>query len=365
MERIIILAYFLLAPSLMLKAAQPFSGEMNPDAVRTVCNAVATWQMDNFEKVKRNNLSWVNGALYRGMIEWANLENNQEIFDFLMNIGKKNRWAMPSRVYHADDICVGQAFIEMYRKYKDRRMLQPVMERAFYVASHPSSAPMSKADEKGRMNAGRGAMLCLWQPRSMPLYMLLRGNKSILITWTVNSASVRIRFMIRKNICIIGTVCAFHCASRMEPNSSGVVVMAGYLPLSRLFWKICPLTTPHAVTILRSFAKWLKEWLTHRIVPARGMQVCLILPRIPTLKTAFPLSFVTDWAGDSEPGSFPERNMNVLLSADGNRLSVMFMQTASWDMFSPLAMHLGKQEPIRLRLMASADCCWPEVKSSV
>lgn len=150
MERIIILAYFLLAPSLMLKAAQPFSGEMNPDAVRTVCNAVATWQMDNFEKVKRNNLSWVNGALYRGMIEWANLENNQEIFDFLMNIGKKNRWAMPSRVYHADDICVGQAFIEMYRKYKDRRMLQPVMERAFYVASHPSSAPMSKADEKGK-----------------------------------------------------------------------------------------------------------------------------------------------------------------------------------------------------------------------
>lgn len=131
-------------------ADQPFSGEMSPAAVRTVCDAVASWQIENFKKIKRNNLSWTNGALYRGMIEWANLEQSQEIFDFLMKIGKANRWAMASRVYHADDICVGQAFIEMYRKYKDPRMLQPAMERAFYVASHPSDALMSKADERGK-----------------------------------------------------------------------------------------------------------------------------------------------------------------------------------------------------------------------
>ncbi len=151
MKRILLTIQVLfIVSSFVTHAAQPFSGQMSPDAVRTVCNAVATWQIDNFKKFKRSNLSWTNGALYRGMIEWANLEQDQKIFDFLMKIGKTNRWAMASRVYHADDICVGQAFIEMYRKYKDPRMLQPAMERAFYVASHPSQAPMSKADEKGK-----------------------------------------------------------------------------------------------------------------------------------------------------------------------------------------------------------------------
>ena len=57
---------------------------------------------------------------------------------------------MWDRAYHADDICVGQAFIEMYRKVGDRRMLQPVLERAFYVASHPSKAPLLKTDAIGK-----------------------------------------------------------------------------------------------------------------------------------------------------------------------------------------------------------------------
>ena len=56
---------------------------------------------------------------------------------------------MWDRVYHADDICVGQAFIEMYRRFDDKRMLQPVMERAYYVASHPSKATLQKTDAIG------------------------------------------------------------------------------------------------------------------------------------------------------------------------------------------------------------------------
>jgi len=45
---------------------------------------------------------------------------------------------------------VGQSFIEMYKKTGDKKMLQPVMERAFYVAIHPSAAPLSKTDKIGK-----------------------------------------------------------------------------------------------------------------------------------------------------------------------------------------------------------------------
>src|SRR5699024_6533788 len=65
---------------------------------------------------------------------------NKSCYDFVRAIGEKYNWNMWDRVYNADDICVGQAFIEMYRKFDDRRMLQPGLERASYVASHTSKA---------------------------------------------------------------------------------------------------------------------------------------------------------------------------------------------------------------------------------
>lgn len=150
MKKILTTLCILCVSATGLHAAEPFSGKADPKPIREVCNAVAAWQIANFDAVKHGNLSWTNGALYRGMFEWAELDGNQAIFDFLMQIGKKNKWAMGSRVYHADDICVGQAFIEMYRKFGDKKMLQPVMERAFYIASHPSQAPLSKKDPVGK-----------------------------------------------------------------------------------------------------------------------------------------------------------------------------------------------------------------------
>ena len=150
MKKIFLTVCLLCSQAMWLWASQPFSGKSDPADIKRVCDAVARWQIDNFGSVKHHELDWTNGALYRGMFEWANLNDDQRIFDFLMDVGKRNKWAMLSRVYHADDICVGQAFIEMYRKFGDKKMLQPVMERAYYVANHPSMAPMSKKDDLGK-----------------------------------------------------------------------------------------------------------------------------------------------------------------------------------------------------------------------
>lgn len=133
-----------------LCAANPFSGSMKKGDVEKVCNAVAKWQIVNHEQVKHNQLDWTNGTLYRGMTEWGKTSGNQDCYNFVNEIGEKHNWNVWDRVYHADDICVGQAFIEMYRKMGDRRMLQPTLERAFYVASHPSKAPLLKIDAIGK-----------------------------------------------------------------------------------------------------------------------------------------------------------------------------------------------------------------------
>lgn len=144
-----ILALFLVSINCSLNAQQLFSSKMEKEDITKVCNAVSEWQITHHNEVKHNPLDWTNGALYRGMTEWGKVSGNQSCYDFVRTIGEKHKWNMWNRVYHADDICVGQAFIEMYRRFDDKRMLQPVMERAYYVASHPSKAPLQKTDAVG------------------------------------------------------------------------------------------------------------------------------------------------------------------------------------------------------------------------
>lgn len=144
------LASVLAAGISLVSYAGEFSGKMNEGDVRKVCDAVAQWQIANFDSCPHHNLQWTNGALYRGMVEWGKVAGNADCLDFLMAVGDKNGWAMWDRVWHADDICVGQAFIELYRIHRRPEMLQPVMERAYYVANHPSTAPLTKNDEKGK-----------------------------------------------------------------------------------------------------------------------------------------------------------------------------------------------------------------------
>lgn len=147
MKKILIL--LLVSVGCSLSAQPPFPAKMTKEDVAKVCDAVARWQIARHGEVKHHPLDWTNGALYRGMTEWGKVSANESCYDFVRAVGEKHNWNMWSRVYHADDICVGQAFIEMYRKEGDKRMLQPVMERAYYVAAHPSKAPLQKSDAIG------------------------------------------------------------------------------------------------------------------------------------------------------------------------------------------------------------------------
>ncbi|MDD6252693.1 MAG: glycoside hydrolase family 88 protein [Bacteroidales bacterium] len=115
------------------------SGTMNAkndkEAIKEIANRVTDWQIANFTGKtytgkNRVILDWANGALFRGMVEWSDKTGYQPAEDFVMNIGKKTNWQMARRLYHADDICVGQAFLLLYEKYKDESMFIHAKERA-------------------------------------------------------------------------------------------------------------------------------------------------------------------------------------------------------------------------------------------
>ena len=114
-----------------------------------IANRVAQWQIDNFGRYlskgdRRSDQHWANGALYRGMVVWAETSGYKPCEEFVLGIGRRNGWCMGRRQYHADDICVGQAYLMLYQRYGDTAMLRPVLQRRWSglpsQAARPSHA---------------------------------------------------------------------------------------------------------------------------------------------------------------------------------------------------------------------------------
>ena len=75
------------------------------------------------------------------MLDWAELaereDGNKDYFKWLTRIGSRNGWQPDKRMYHADDIAVSQLFIDLYRKYKNKYMLNPTIARTDWVMKNP------------------------------------------------------------------------------------------------------------------------------------------------------------------------------------------------------------------------------------
>ncbi|MDR1274701.1 MAG: glycoside hydrolase family 88 protein [Odoribacteraceae bacterium] len=100
---------------------------------------VADWQIANQPKVRHQPLGWENAALYIGMMDWAEIAGGEEnpYYKFLRAIGERGGWQPAKRMYHADDICVSQVYIELYRKYQRPSMLWPTFARVQWVMANP------------------------------------------------------------------------------------------------------------------------------------------------------------------------------------------------------------------------------------
>lgn len=139
---------FILMLSMMMgqlnaKSNLPFTRQETKNIMRKV----ADWQIADLQVHQRyDDLNWTHATLYRGMIDWAELSESTDGYDgyyrWLKRIGRRNHYQMAKSMYHADDIAVGQAFLDLYIKYKDPRMLWPVQARTDFVITHPASCNM-------------------------------------------------------------------------------------------------------------------------------------------------------------------------------------------------------------------------------
>jgi rhamnogalacturonyl hydrolase YesR len=113
---------------------------------KAVMRRVADWQIANPPKAdaEHDDVSWTMAPLYMGMLDWAELAEQTDHDDtyskWVLRIGRRNQFQMGRYMYHADFVAVGQPFIDLYLKYKEPKMIAPVMARANWVVDN---LPMS------------------------------------------------------------------------------------------------------------------------------------------------------------------------------------------------------------------------------
>src|SRR5690348_10297396 len=71
---------------------------------------VAQWQLAH---PNHNLYDWTNGAFYAGIFATYETTRSPELMSALMDMGEKNQWKPGPRFDHADDIAIGQTYIDL------------------------------------------------------------------------------------------------------------------------------------------------------------------------------------------------------------------------------------------------------------
>ena len=128
-----------------------FKSDINKSDIKTILKAVADWQIRT--PLAHDLADWTNGALYSGMVEWAGIADDNSYYEWLKDISEKNVWSYmvrknPLGKYHADDYCVAQTYIELYRKYKEKNMIKPMEEYLDQIIKNPATGNLKFENTK-------------------------------------------------------------------------------------------------------------------------------------------------------------------------------------------------------------------------
>lgn len=116
--------------------------------VRGVMRKVADWQILHQPKVVHAPTDWTNGALYIGMLDWGELaeatEKDTAYTRWVEGIGNGCRWAARPRKNHAhaDNFTVSQAWLRLYRRFGEKKRMEPTQKRIDAILAKPSTVAL-------------------------------------------------------------------------------------------------------------------------------------------------------------------------------------------------------------------------------
>lgn len=123
--------------------------------IHTLLNKLADWQIENFTYETEGSHyflhdyginAWTNSVFYLGLSEWMGISDKKNSYtEWLEEIGTTCKWEMPAnflegtthKLYHADEICIGQFFLNMYEQTKEETKALPSINRIKWIINNP------------------------------------------------------------------------------------------------------------------------------------------------------------------------------------------------------------------------------------
>ncbi len=88
---------------------------------------VADWQLANFpDPSQRDPRGWEVAPFYIGTLALDLIAPGRRYQQAMLERGEANQWEPHNRMYHADDYCIVQAYLELYQLRHDSKMLEHV-----------------------------------------------------------------------------------------------------------------------------------------------------------------------------------------------------------------------------------------------
>ena len=112
---------------------------LQTDSIYYQMKKVADWQWKTLETDgwKNHKKDWTSGAMYAGMMDWAQLANNESYYKKLIQVGEDNKWKIGRYRQFADDYCVGQLYSQLYTIYKEPKFIADFKSIADTIVALP------------------------------------------------------------------------------------------------------------------------------------------------------------------------------------------------------------------------------------
>ncbi|MEI8235363.1 MAG: glycoside hydrolase family 88 protein [Verrucomicrobiota bacterium] len=118
----------------------------DPQAILSLMHSVADWQLA--VKLPESQLTnWIQGAGYTGFMALSRLPGGKKYEEAMVKIGEKTQWKLgPQCRFHADDMCVGQMYLDLYARLRKPEMIadtRQVMDEFAALKDEGADKPMT------------------------------------------------------------------------------------------------------------------------------------------------------------------------------------------------------------------------------
>lgn len=112
-----------------------------------VMERVADWQLAHPARHKPTD--WTQGAFYTGVMALDGISASPRFREAMVRMGETNQWKLGPRKYHADDHVVGQTYAELFLRFHNDKMINPMRATFDAILAQPIELPIDHERKNG------------------------------------------------------------------------------------------------------------------------------------------------------------------------------------------------------------------------